>query len=100
MEFFGEIESAGTKATADVEDIRVWLDVCEFGEMFDELKLCLFLRFIPSDPITVMQMLAPDGTVERSKAAVVLDAFLFVVGTRHLKGALSGLGQASNRNCT
>ena len=100
MEFLGEVETAGAKATADVQDIRVWLDVCKCGEMFDELKLCLFLRFIPSDPITVMQMLAPDGSVERSKDVVVLDDFLFVVGTRHLTGALSGHGQASNRNCT
>ena len=82
--FLREVQAAGAKAATDVEDIRVWLDVYEFGEMFDELKLCLFLRFIPSDPITVMQMLAPDGTVERSKHVVVLDDFLFVVRTRHL----------------
>jgi len=100
MELFGEIESAGTKATADVEDIRVWLDVGKCGEMFDQLKLCLFLRFIATDPIAMMEVFAPDRTVERSKDVVVLDDFLFVVGTRHLKGALSGLGQASRRNCT
>jgi hypothetical protein len=33
-----------------------------------------------------VEMFAPDGTVERSKDVVVLDDFLFVVGTRHLTG--------------
>src|SRR6266851_5524158 len=82
MEFFGEVETAGAKATADVEDIRVWLDVCKCCEMFDELKLCLFLRFIATDPIAMVEMFAPDRTVKRSKDVIVLDDFLFVVGTR------------------
>jgi hypothetical protein len=47
-----------------------------------------------------VEVFAPDRTVERPQNVVVLDDFVLVVGTRHLTGALSGLGQASNRNCT
>jgi len=82
IKFFGKEKAAGTEAAADVEDIRFWSDVCEFGEMFDELKLRLFLGFITANPIAVMEVLAPDGTVERPKDVVVLDDFLFVVRTR------------------
>jgi len=89
VEFFGEEESAGAKAATDVQDVRMRLYVCELGEMFDELKLCLFLGFIAANPVTVVEMFTPERAVIRAKEIVVLDDFLFVVGTRQRQRLVS-----------
>ena len=50
------------------------------GEMLGELKLRLFLRLIAMNPITVVQVFAPQREIVRAdKIIVVSDFFLLVV---------------------
>jgi hypothetical protein len=76
---FGQIETAGSEAAANVKNIRARLYSCEPSEMLDELKLGLFLGFIPANPIAVMQMLSPEGAIVRTEYVVVFDDSMLIV---------------------
>src|SRR5216683_3412854 len=76
---FGQIETAGAEAAANVKNIRARLYSCEPSEMLDELKLGLFLGFIPANPIAVMQMLSPEGAIVRTEYVVVFDDSMLIV---------------------
>src|SRR5260370_13287699 len=58
-----QIKTAGAEAAANVKNVPPGLYLCELSEMLDELKLGSFLGFIPTNPIAVMQMLSPEGTI-------------------------------------
>src|SRR6266481_2981015 len=75
--------SASAEAAADVKNIRAGLHVCKLSEMVDKLKLRFFLGFIPSNPVSVMDMLAPEGAVVGTHDVIVLDDSVFFVWARH-----------------
>jgi hypothetical protein len=50
--------------------------------MLDQLELRSFLRFIPSNPIPVVNMLAPERAIIGTDDVVVFDDFLLVVWLR------------------
>src|SRR5260370_39223438 len=79
VKVFGQIETAGAEAAANVKNIRARLYSCEPSEMLDELKLGLFLGFIPANPIAVMQMLSPEGAIVRTEYVVVFDDSMLIV---------------------
>ena len=79
IELFGQIKTGGTESTTDIENVRAGLYVCELSETLNELKLRLFFRFIATNPISVMKMLAPEGPIERADEVVMLDDSLLVV---------------------
>src|SRR5260370_38456308 len=72
VKVFGQIETAGAEAAANVKNIRARLYSCEPSEMLDWLKLGLFLGFIPANPIAVTHMLSPAGPSVRTEHDVVL----------------------------
>jgi hypothetical protein len=51
--------------------------------MLDELELRFFFGFIAADPISVMEMLAPEGAVIGADEVVVLDDSVLVVWTKY-----------------
>jgi hypothetical protein len=59
------------------------LNVGSVREMFNELQLRDFFRFIATDPIAVMEMLAPECAVIRTGTVVMVKDALFVIGARH-----------------
>src|SRR3981189_3154228 len=83
LKVFGQVKTASAEAAADVKNIRAGLDVCELSEMVDKLKLRFFLGFIPSNPVSVMDMLAPEGAVIGTHDVIVLDDSVFFVWARH-----------------
>jgi len=55
-----EVDAAGAEAAADVEKFCARLNAGSLSELFDELQLRdFFIRFMATDPITVVEMLAP-----------------------------------------
>ena len=79
VEVFCQVKTGGSESAANIENIRAGLHAGELGEMLDELKLGLFLGFIATNPIAVMQMLAPEGAIVGADEVVVLDDSVFVV---------------------
>jgi hypothetical protein len=51
--------------------------------MLDELKLGFFLGFIAANPISVMQMLAPERAVVGTDEVVVLDDSALIVWAKY-----------------
>ncbi len=47
--------------------------------MLDELQLRSFLRFIPANPVAVMQMLSPQGAIVGAHDVVVFDDSMLIV---------------------
>jgi len=47
--------------------------------MLDELKLGLFLCFIATNPIAVMQMLSPQGAIVGTDDVIVFDDSMLIV---------------------
>jgi len=47
--------------------------------MLGELELRLFFRFVPANPITMMQMFTPKRSVVGADKIIVLDNFSFIV---------------------
>src|SRR6267378_8449983 len=80
---FGQVKTASAEAAADVKNISAGLYVCGLSEMVDKLKLRFFLGFIPSNPVSVMDMLAPEGAVVGTHDVIVLDDSVFFVWARH-----------------
>jgi hypothetical protein len=47
--------------------------------MLGELKLGLFLRFIPTNPIAMMQMLSPERAIVGTDGVIVFDDSMLIV---------------------
>jgi hypothetical protein len=77
-----EIETGAPKAAADVQNARAGFYVCELREMVDELDLRGFLRFIATDPVAMVYMLAPQRAVVRTNEVVVFNNFVLLVDAR------------------
>jgi hypothetical protein len=59
--------------------------------MLNELDLRGFFRFIATDPVAMVQMLAPKGVVVRASDVVVFNNFVLVVDARDgHRGLLKG----------
>jgi len=78
-----EIQTATAKAAADVQNARPGFYVCELREMLDELDLRGFFRFVATNPVAVVQMLAPQGVVVRASDVVVFNDFMLLVDARN-----------------
>ena len=68
--------------------------------MLDQLQLRDLFGFIATDPITVMEMLAPKCAVVRTGTVVMVEDALFVVGTGHAAQAVSLQFPAGKRKAT
>jgi hypothetical protein len=77
---FCQIDTAGAKAAADVKNLAVRWEIGYAREVLDQLELRLFFWFVAMNPITVVQVFAPQREVVRTdKIIVVSDFFLLVV---------------------
>jgi hypothetical protein len=75
----GQVKTAGAEAAANVKNLRAGLYPCKPSEMLDELKLGPFLRFIPANPIAVVQMLSPEGAIVGTEYVIVFDDSMLIV---------------------
>ena len=78
-----KVDAAGAEPAADVQKSCARLNPGGIGEMLDQLQLRDFLRFIATNPITMMKMLAPKRAVIRTDTVVMVEDALFVVGPKH-----------------
>ena len=77
---FCQIDTAGAKAAADVKNLAVRWQIGYAREVLDQLELRLFFWFVAMNPITMVQVFAPQREVVRAdKIIVVSDSLLLVL---------------------
>lgn len=80
---FRKIDTAGAKAAADVENLAVRWEIGYAREVLDQLELRLFFWFVAMNPITVVQVFAPQREVVRADKIIVVSYFFLLVVCRH-----------------
>ena len=71
-------------------NLAAHLDVGETGEMLDQLKLRRFFGLVAADPVTVMQVFAPEGIIVGADNIIVFRDFRFFVGAGHGSPLMAG----------
>src|ERR1700721_575502 len=78
------MKAASPDSTTNIKNIRSRFNIGKLSEVLDELKLGSFFCFISANPIAVMNMLAPEGAIERAYDIVVLNDSLLIVRSRRV----------------
>ena len=77
---FPWIDTDGGKAAAEVKNLAVRWEISYARKVLDQLSLRHFFWFVGINPITVVQVFAPQREVVRAdKIIVVSDFFLLVL---------------------
>ena len=81
--FSGQVNAGRAEATANIQKIRIRLHARQLSQMINQLNLGLFLGFVATHPIAVMQVLSPERAIVGAEDVVVLNDPKLVIRTRH-----------------